>query len=163
MRDFASESFEKIFPGLGETLENVLYEYVKTATYKNGAFGMDFYPFRSCYKSKLQSILENITREDSSLYKILSNKGPSSIDEIKDIISKPSKEWEEILWGLDEIISTDENTELREGTFDCSNCARRGLYSRNTVHQEAQTRSADEAMTIFVTCLSCHKVYKFSA
>lgn len=49
--------------------------------------------------------------------------------------------------------------ELREdeitGVFQCGKCG-----SWKTKHTEAQTRSADEAMTVFVLCYNCGKSWK---
>src|SRR6478609_3811980 len=167
MRTFAAQEFEKKYPDKGELMERVLYNHVKDVTRKSGAYGLDFYQFRVCYKSKLYSILQNLARENSSLVELLKNAESEAEGDaveqnsIAEILTKPSKEWEQELWGLEDSIVADEETELREGTFDCGNCARRGLYSRNTVHRESQTRSSDESMTIFVSCLTCGKNYKF--
>lgn len=42
------------------------------------------------------------------------------------------------------------------GEFRCGRCK-----STNTVHNEKQTRSSDEPMTVFVCCLNCGKRWKF--
>jgi DNA-directed RNA polymerase subunit M/transcription elongation factor TFIIS len=41
------------------------------------------------------------------------------------------------------------------GTFKCSKCK-----SQKTTYYQMQTRSADEPMTTFVTCLNCSKRWK---
>ena len=43
----------------------------------------------------------------------------------------------------------------QEGLFRCSRCK-----SKKTTHYQLQTRSADEPMTTFVTCLNCDKRWK---
>lgn len=43
-----------------------------------------------------------------------------------------------------------------DGLFKCSNCK-----TMKTTYTQAQTRSADEPMTTFVTCLNCNKHWKF--
>jgi DNA-directed RNA polymerase subunit M/transcription elongation factor TFIIS len=43
-----------------------------------------------------------------------------------------------------------------KGMFRCYNCR-----SWRTTYTQVQTRSADEPMTTFVTCLECNKVRKF--
>ena len=45
--------------------------------------------------------------------------------------------------------------EQYEGAFTCGKCK-----SKKTTYFEMQTRSADEPMTIFVTCLNCGKRWK---
>lgn len=44
-----------------------------------------------------------------------------------------------------------------EGFFTCGKCK-----SKKTTYRQAQTRSADEPMTTFVTCLDCNNRWKFS-
>ena len=41
------------------------------------------------------------------------------------------------------------------GIFTCGKCK-----SQNTTYYEMQTRSADEPMTAFITCLKCGKRWK---
>ena len=45
----------------------------------------------------------------------------------------------------------------QEGLFRCGRCK-----SKKTTHYQLQTRSADEPMTTFVTCLNCHKRWKMN-
>lgn len=44
-----------------------------------------------------------------------------------------------------------------DGFFTCGKCK-----SKKTTYTQAQTRSADEPMTTFVTCLNCDNRWKFS-
>lgn len=44
-----------------------------------------------------------------------------------------------------------------DGFFTCGKCK-----SKKTTYTQAQTRSADEPMTTFVTCLNCEHRWKFS-
>jgi DNA-directed RNA polymerase subunit M/transcription elongation factor TFIIS len=44
-----------------------------------------------------------------------------------------------------------------DGFFTCGKCK-----SKKTTYRQAQTRSADEPMTTFVTCLNCNHRWKFS-
>lgn len=44
-----------------------------------------------------------------------------------------------------------------DGFFTCGKCK-----SKKTTYRQAQTRSADEPMTTFVTCLDCDNRWKFS-
>ena len=48
-------------------------------------------------------------------------------------------------------------TQEYDGFFKCGKCK-----SKKTTYTQAQTRSADEPMTTFVTCLNCDNRWKFS-
>ena len=47
---------------------------------------------------------------------------------------------------------------LQESASDLFKCPR--CYKRKTIHCEVQTRSSDEPMTTFITCLECGKKWK---
>jgi transcription elongation factor S-II len=51
--------------------------------------------------------------------------------------------------------SKDEEESAHEGMFTCGKCK-----SKKTTYYQMQTRSADEPMTTFVTCLNCQKKWK---
>ena len=55
-----------------------------------------------------------------------------------------------------EILEDEEvNTENEDGLFQCYKCK-----SKNTTYYSLQTRSADEPMTNFITCLNCKYRWK---
>ena len=81
-----------------------------------------------------------------------------------DIITKESlsyalalnpQEWHPELYSEFKHIDDFEDTQIRDGTFPCGRCAHNKVYSLNTSHFDKQTRSGDEASTIFVTCHTC--------
>ena len=45
--------------------------------------------------------------------------------------------------------------QITEGVYKCRNCG-----GKKTVQKELQTRSADEPMTIFITCVNCKNTWK---
>ena len=49
----------------------------------------------------------------------------------------------------------EEGDEVAEGIFQCKNCG-----SRKTTYYSVQTRSADEPMTNFITCVECKNRWK---
>jgi len=156
MREHVKKELEKIWPEQGEELEDELYKCVGEMLSSQGMAGMDFYPFRKRYKTIFKSIMMNIGRDNSGFAEEL---GKSTWSEV---ISKDPREWEPNLWKV-EVDEKAEEEEMRNGTFDCGNCARKGMYSKNTSHYEKQTRSADEPMTIFMHCHTCGKDYRFSS
>ena len=45
--------------------------------------------------------------------------------------------------------------QITEGVYKCRICG-----GKKTVQKELQTRSADEPMTIFITCVNCKNTWK---
>ena len=62
-----------------------------------------------------------------------------------------------ILWKFNqkEKIKYELKPEAMTDTFKCNKCG-----SRETSYYEVQTRSADEPMTQFITCLNCNARWK---
>jgi transcription elongation factor S-II len=66
------------------------------------------------------------------------------------------KEWEKMQkQNLDDARVADANT-VETDEFKCGKCGQ-----RRTTYYQKQTRSADEPMTTFVTCLNCNNRWKF--
>jgi len=57
---------------------------------------------------------------------------------------------------MSKYINTEPEQE-HDGFFKCGKCK-----SKKTTYRQAQTRSADEPMTTYVTCLNCDHRWKFS-
>ena len=53
-------------------------------------------------------------------------------------------------------LADEKQQEKYKGAFTCNKCK-----SDRTFYYQLQTRSADEPMTTFVTCLNCNKKWKF--
>ena len=53
------------------------------------------------------------------------------------------------------------NTIKISSDFTCSRCKKNGAQADQCTYYQLQTRSADEPMTTFVTCLNCGKRWKF--
>jgi DNA-directed RNA polymerase subunit M/transcription elongation factor TFIIS len=64
--------------------------------------------------------------------------------------------WAEIKLGIEMNIPK-QDEEIPDGMFKCRKCK-----SMKTTYRQAQTRSADEPMTTYVTCLACDNRWKFS-
>jgi DNA-directed RNA polymerase subunit M/transcription elongation factor TFIIS len=184
MRDYAIQQLDVLFPSKGSFLESILYDHAKNIMKNSYTVGMDFYPFRCCYKEIIYSLLINLKRGEDMMSPLTpsgssDNSGDNSGNILKNaislhlnneeevevgkIITASPQHWAPILWDIEKERKEQETDVLREGTFDCHNCARRGNYSRNTSDYAQQTRSADEPMTVFVHCHSCGKDYKFSS
>ena len=71
--------------------------------------------------------------------------------------------WRPDLWK--EIVETPPDNETINdelGQLKCTRCAKMGNDCFNTEYTELQTRSGDEAMTIYAHCKTCDKRWKFN-
>ena len=50
---------------------------------------------------------------------------------------------------------TEKHGQITEGVYRCRNCG-----CKKTIQHEQQTRSADEPMTLFITCLNCKNTWR---
>ena len=79
--------------------------------------------------------------------------------EVTDMLDKKKQEeLENEKKKLVEEISSDwieKHGQITEGVYKCRNCG-----GKKTVQKELQTRSADEPMTIFITCVNCKNTWK---
>jgi transcription elongation factor S-II len=146
--------------GFNETIainmEKSIYNYsIKEATNRLVVKKWDNPYFVLIYTNKLRSIFENMTEEN--------------IDKIKNGDINPCKiafmthqelNYEKWKVMLEEKAKTDKNkyeTQVQSATdtFTCRRCKK----NRCTYYQ-LQTRSSDEAITTFVTCLECDNRWK---
>lgn len=72
----------------------------------------------------------------------------------KKILEKEEKKKKEIFEGM-QSDWTQKHLKVNEGSYTCRKCG-----GKKTTHQEMQTRSADEPMTIFITCVTCGNQWK---
>jgi DNA-directed RNA polymerase subunit M/transcription elongation factor TFIIS len=115
---------------------------------------------KAVYEDKLNSIIANLTDikniNNKTLKKDLLSKkinpayvafmSPSQLHPKKWLYWVKKKEYKEIR----------ENSIVYSDAYKCFKCG-----ERKTKVTQAQTRSADEPMTTFVTCLVCYNTFKF--
>ena len=121
-------------------------------------------PVFTCkYKEKFLSLKFNLTKPDNDLIDRLKSGEVTS----KSIVTLPPEE----LYPLGPVARMMESNKLRDqallgqlnkpvselpdGAFTCGRCKK-----KKTTYYELQTRSADEPMTAFITCLACGKRWK---
>ena len=115
----------------------------------------------SIYEDKLSNILENLnplSKLNNKLFleKILSGViNPSYVAFLSPSQLFPEK-WSHII-KKKEYREWRENNMAYSDTYKCSKCGQ-----RKSKISLAQTRGADEPMTIFVSCLVCYNTFKFS-
>ena len=148
---------------LSKIIEKGIYNYtIDTAKSRNITRLWDDRVFYNLYMNKCISIYSNLSidsyiQNNYLLKNILEKKiDPESIanlsvydifpDNWKDLMDKKSK-MDELKYKLKPEAMTDQ--------FKCRKC-----YSRSCSYYEVQTRSADEPMTQFITCLDCKNRWK---
>jgi len=114
--------------------------------------------FRLNYLKIARKVLANITYTLNA--KDLVSKIKSEYFKAEDVAKMTHEELYPELWSSLKlkimskyIINT--NEEIPDGMFKCSKCK-----SMKTTYYQMQTRSADEPMTTYVTCLNCDKKWK---
>ena len=148
---------------ISENIEKGIYNYtIRYSTDKGILKKWDNPKFRSLYVNKCRSVYSNIDKDcyigNSRLIDRL-NSGeflPHQIpfmdrqhlfpENWKDLIDEKYKR-DRVLYEIDQGGATDD--------FKCSRCKQ-----RKCTYYELQTRSADEPMTVFVTCLNCGKRWR---
>ena len=143
---------------ISNNLEKGIYNYaIKTAEEKKILKKWENEHFVNLYLQKLKTIIFNLKNEE--VYNKLTNK------EIKahELAFMSHQDMRPDLWN--ELIELkkikDENKfspkiEASTDDFTCSKCK-----SKKCTFYQLQTRSADEPMTTFVTCLDCGNRWKF--
>jgi len=119
--------------------------------------------FKFLYKKNFIKVYSNITFNKNSTFVI--NKLLSGVWKPEEIVNLPHEKlfpdlWEEVILKNQRMMNKlGEENKPSSGTnmFRCGKCKK-----RNSTYFQLQTRSADEPMTTFVTCLECNNRWKFS-
>ena len=118
--------------------------------------------FKSLYISRIRSIYSNLKSDSYLGNKQFSDKIVSGIIDVKKISTLSKYDiypevWSELLSKLAEKdkLKYSLKPEAMTDMFKCRKCG-----SRSCSYYEFQTRSADEPMTQFITCLDCNNNWK---
>lgn len=103
--------------------------------------------FEHIYKQKYVSIILELQNKDNNLIEKLESKEILS----RDLASLSPEDIFPDNWKNIEFV--DDNVE--DGIFQCKKCK-----SRKTTYYSLQTRSSDEPMTNFITCIECKNRWK---
>lgn len=119
--------------------------------------------FKENYKRKYITILNNMKNEKTHLVERIKN-GEIKTKNIafltpqelfpSGVLSKTIEEKK--IKDFKKYLAEEKQHEHYQGAFTCNKCK-----STKTVYYQLQTRSADEPMTTYVTCLNCNKKWKF--
>lgn len=137
--------------------KNILNHAVDKVAEDDASFENEY--FRTSYKCKFLSVKNSFLKNPELVDKMQNKKIKSS--EVVNL-----KPWEAVPDGnyaraLEEHL----HKELRKEWFKKEQQNQRGFFrcrcgSDKTTYQQAQTRSADEPMTTFVSCMTCGKNWK---
>ena len=167
-RENIVNNFKKIVKDdykLCKNIEIAIYNYsIQEAISKHIIKKWDNVAFVNLYLQKLKSILFNLQNQE------LKNKVINKLIKAKDLVFMNHQDLRPDIWNvlIEEKKIREENkysTNIEASTddFKCFKCKARGEppenYSKCTYYQ-LQTRSADEPMTTFVTCLTCNARWK---
>ena len=143
---------------ISRKIEKGIYNYtIGVSKEKNIQRSWENIIFLNLYKSKVLSVYSNLDKESYI-------KNEKLLDRIKSGEIEPEKvgflsvydvfpdNWKELLniKSKRDKIKYELKPEAMTNLFKCRKCG-----SRETSYYEVQTRSADEPMTQFITCLSC--------
>jgi transcription elongation factor S-II len=145
-----------------ETMEKSIYnKTIKEARSKLVERSWNSMNFRELYKKNYIKVYSNISTNKNADFVL--NKIKYGLWEPEAIISmKPERLyphiWEAILLKNSKKLAMlgKENKEQGTDIFRCGKCRK-----NNCTYFQLQTRSADEPMTTFVTCLECNNRWKF--
>jgi len=138
-------------------IEKGIYNYaIQEATSKQIVKKWDNASFVYLYMDKLRSVYINLKSED--LLEKLKTKEilPQQIAFMSHHEMNPGK-WKELIERkmMRDASKLNCNIQANTDMYTCSRCK-----SKKTIYYEMATRSADEQMTIFITCLDCGKNWK---
>lgn len=142
---------------LASTIEVSIHSF-SVRYYQIHSLGQEMY--HCIYVHKFFDILRNLDRDSNICNKTLIKRIKQKKIDLTEFADLPPQELYPELW--DDLIKKKEFREYKSkniattDAFPCGKCKAR----RATVYQ-LQTRSSDEPMTTFVTCLECGNVFKF--
>jgi DNA-directed RNA polymerase subunit M/transcription elongation factor TFIIS len=138
-----------------EDMETGVFNWcLENATNKNITKNWSDDKFQYLYRAKACSVLYNILHNKNLVSKIDNGElQPQTIPFLQCYEIKPEL-WEEHQKQSKDLIATNCNA-AKTDQFKCGKCK-----SRETSYYEMQTRSADEPMSIFITCLNCNNRWK---
>ena len=148
---------------LSRTIEKSIYNYViEISKERNIQRSWSNPIFLNIYRSKVLSINSNLKTSsyinNTHLLKNIRNKNinPDDVGKLSVYDIYPDN-WKELLniKSKRDKIKYELKPEAMTTLFKCRKCG-----SRETSYYEVQTRSADEPMTQFITCLSCNNRWK---
>ena len=144
-------------PTLMGNLEKGVYNYaIREADRRNIVKKWDNPSFVHIYMDRVRSVYHNL-KEPELVDKLRKGElAPQQVAFMSHHEMNPGK-WKEIIERkmMRDASKLNSNIQASTDMYTCSRCK-----SKKTIYYEMATRSADEQMTIFITCLDCGKNWK---
>ena len=143
----------------GEALETSIYNHtIRTCRTKRVTLNWENPAFKKEYMTKARSIGFNLKNPMNPALLAGLMAGEYTTKELVEMshMQMFPALWEEALAKSQKRRVIDPDVPREDGMFMCGKC--KGYH---TTYHQLQTRSADEPMTTFVTCLKCNKRWKF--
>ncbi|WOL16328.1 hypothetical protein Cni_G25115 [Canna indica] len=171
LREILAEAFSRVSK---ETLESNVYEVrnlqdevdacdpIRVAVYVESALFEKLGPSTGAHKQKYRSIMFNLKDSNNKDFRRRVLLGQVKPQEIVDLAPEDMASDERKLSNKqikDKALFDCERGGAPKATTDQFKCGRCG--QRKTTYYQMQTRSADEPMTTFVTCVNCNNHWKF--
>ena len=162
LREYVRDKFKTVIPDskttrYGRNMEKSIYNWAGRETGKSaGELG-----FLMMYKNKVQNILASNKRTKNGLVnRILAGdlKSAKIADYSPDVLELDGLYAKTRFALKTKELAREEAAQLSddyEGIFKCGKCK-----SKKTTYYQLQTRSADEPMTSYVTCITCSHRWK---
>ena len=166
MRTYAKEKLGAKLPHpLPTNIEKSIFNWtVKRAASIGDGASWESRTFRECYKNRLLTILWHVNNSEVDIVKRLAEKKFKSIDLVH---MTPDELWPNGPYGKTKEAKKVHDAHLQAinaeekekyiGMFKCGKCK-----SMKTSYYQMQTRSADEPMSTYVTCMNCNNRWKFN-
>jgi transcription elongation factor S-II len=165
MRTYAKEKLATRLPHpLPTNIEKSIFNWAVTRVNGIGdAPSWESKLFRETYKNRMLSVLWHVNNSDVDIVKRLAEKKFKSTEIVH---MTPDRLWPNGPYGKSketkrvheahlQAINAEEK-EKYTGMFRCGKCK-----SMKTTYYQMQTRSADEPLTTYVTCMNCMNRWKF--
>lgn len=160
-REFLTNKFINIFSGevVGINIEKGIFNYtIELCRNKKIKLSWNEPKFVKLYSTIARKVVANLTYTPNAK-KVIENIN-DGIFSPENIAKMTHQELYPEFWKeqKDKVMSKLPTKEEQEhdGFFKCGKCK-----TKKTTYTQAQTRSADEPMTTFVTCLNCNHRWKF--
>ena len=171
MRAYVRDKFTHIFnTSIATNLEKAIFNWsirkTRNMNSKNSAVGPPSWEnttFVENYKRRFLTLKFNISHPENDLKEKIQNMTPNDIHALPEQTAIQLFPNGPCARMYKERLEREITAELKKAQFDESKC---GLFtcgkckSKKTTYYEMQTRSADEPMTAFISCLNCGKRWK---